>query len=96
MADEVFSREHKVASQQLWLKPEDLTDDQKALKVVDKWKIIEAGTVEGELTCVNQFNGFKGTFTAAVVVKQGLAIGDVVDVRQGKTREFDTVTLIKG
>lgn len=82
------------AATEVWTKPEDLTDAQKALRPVARWKCLELQT-DGCMKAVNELNGTLGNFTPAVIVLQGLESGDVAEVREGVTRDLDVVILYK-
>lgn len=87
---EVFDRTYKVASQELWTKPEELTEAQKLVPVVARWRVTQK-LENGNLQAVNENSGVLGEFTGKVVEKQGMGIDDVIEVREGKTRDQDVV-----
>lgn len=95
MAEEVFSREHPVASQLIWVNSSELTSKQLLVPVVDKWKLIEEGAEEGSIAAVSQVTGVRLPFTPGVVKKQNLKIGDIVEVREGPERKDDVVSVIR-
>lgn len=94
MAEPVFNKS-RVASQEIWSKPEELTDEQKESTVVKhRWRIISKNDKD-ELKAVDLLTGVSADFATAVGVKQGLDLGDEIEVREGKTREEDLVVLTK-
>lgn len=82
------------AATEVWTKPEDLTEDQKALKVVARWKYTQR-LENGDVKAVNLIDGISGMLTAFVVEMQGVGIGDICEVREGTTRDQDVVILYK-
>lgn len=96
MTEEVFSREHPVASQLIWVNSSELTKTQLLVPIVDRWKITEAGTEEGSVMGVSIQSGVRAPFTPGVVKKQNLKVGDIVEVREGPERKDDVVSVIRG
>ncbi|MNE86313.1 hypothetical protein D3C80_1834000 [compost metagenome] len=82
------------AATEVWTKPEDLTDAQKAIKVVMRWRCIEV-LPDGCMKTVDEITGVLSNFTPAVITLQGLEIGDSIEVREGATRDLDVVILYK-
>jgi len=82
------------AATELWTKPEDLTDAQKALTVVARWKYIEV-MPDDSMRAVDEVTGVLGNLTAFAVTFQGIQIGDVSEVREGPTREEDVVVIYR-
>lgn len=82
------------AATEVWTKSEDLTDAQKAIPVVARWEFIEK-VADGSMKSVNVLDGTMGMLTGKAVELQELRLGDVAEVREGKTRDEDCVVLYR-
>lgn len=94
MAEEVFKRNARVASQELWTRPEDLTDAQLAIPVVARWEIDEI-QANGEAKAVDTISKRWADFTAFVVKKQDIQVADTIEVREAEERIDDVIVHFK-
>lgn len=82
------------AATDVWTKPEDLTDAHNALRAKAKWKCLET-LPDGSMKAVDTLTGSMGNFNRTVVELQELTISDVIEVREGPTREEDVVIIYR-
>lgn len=82
------------AATEKWTDSTMLTDEQKALPVVARWKYISL-LDDGSMKAVSLIDGKVSEINAKQVEIQELQVGDVSEVREGEARDMDVVILYK-